>query len=194
MVERERGDSGQLHVLEGVAASVILLLAVTYAFNAFIVTPTSDVNPGAQSNQRIAEDLLTATESNGNLTDAVLHWNDTAADFVNSSNSTYYYDNEDPDAGYLDFGNYTRDAFSERGLSYDIELGFTKDNGTETGTLTMVEGGEPGTSAVTASRTVTLDDDNKVESGETLENSTTYPIPKDGEAIYNRVEVRVTVW
>jgi hypothetical protein len=200
MVRREKSDGAQLHVLEGVAASVILVLAVTYAFNAFVVPPTGGVNPGVDTNQRIAEDLLTATASNGNLTEAIHHWNDTSGQFVNSSDGTYYYESEDPDDGHLNFGNYTNEAFSQQGLAYNIELAFSKDNGSETGTLTMVDHGEPGPSAVTASRTVTLDDEDNVTdvtspSGNvTLENSTKYPIPKDGEAIYNRVEVRVTVW
>ncbi|MFW5984459.1 MAG: DUF7288 family protein, partial [Halobacteria archaeon] len=97
-------DRAQLHTLEGLAASVILLLAVTYALNAFVVTPTSGVNPGAEGNEQVAEDLLVATESNGDLEDALLHWNDTAAGFVNSSNGTYYYESDDPDVGNLDFG------------------------------------------------------------------------------------------
>jgi hypothetical protein len=145
----------------------------------------------------MAEDLLAATESSGDLTEAIHHWNDASGKFVNSSDGTYYYESENPDDGHLDFGNYTRDAFTKRGLAYNIELGFSKDNGSETGTLTMVDHGEPGPSAVTASRTVILDDEDNVTSTSgnvTLENSTTYPIPKDGEAIYNRVEVRVTVW
>mgnify|MGYP000108347475 CR=1 FL=1 len=199
MVTKGHDDGAQLHTLEGVAASVILVLAVTYAFNAFVVTPTGGVNPGADSNQQIADDLLTATASNGDLKDAMLHWNDTneGARFINSSDGTYYYNSEDPDDGYLDFGNYSHDAFTEQGVAYNIELAFSKDNGNETGTLTMVEHGEPGASAVTASRTVTLDDRDNVTDASgrvTLENSTTYPIPKDGVAIYNRVEVRITVW
>jgi len=40
-------DRAQLHTLGGLAGAVVLVLAMTYAFNAFVVTPTSGVNPGA---------------------------------------------------------------------------------------------------------------------------------------------------
>ena len=40
-------DRAQLHTLEGLAGAVVLVLAMTYAFNALVVTPTSGANPGA---------------------------------------------------------------------------------------------------------------------------------------------------
>lgn len=191
----DRSDKAQLHTLEGIAASVILLLAVTYAFNAFVVTPSSGINPGTDTNEQVAEDLLVAAESNGELKEAVLNWNESTDSFENSTSGTYYYEGDDPDAEYLAFGSYARDALTERGLSYNIELGYNDDNGTST--MTMVDKGEPDSSAVTASRTVTLNDRDEVMNGSgnvTLENTTRYPIRKQRDAIYNRVEVRITVW
>lgn len=183
-------DKAQLHTLEGVAASVILLLAITYAFNAFVVTPTDDINPGAEVNQKAVNDLLEASEENDDLKKALLNWNETEVGFENSTDGTYYYEGKDPVG--VNFGNNTKNLLTERGWSYNIEAEFGKQNGT--GTLTVVNNGEPGDSAVRMSQNVVLEDDDEISTGQNLTESETYPIPKSDRAVYNRVEVRVTVW
>lgn len=191
-MDKSRKNRAQLHTLEGVAASIILLLAMSYAFNAFVVTPTSDVNPGTESNQQLAEDLLVASDSNGNLKDALLHWDTDQHGFKNTSVSTYYYEGTDPDPSGLQLGEDLRSILTEEGLSYNLEASFSKED--STGTLKIVDQGEPGASAVTASRTVILEDDDTLISDESVIETDEYPIPKDGDAIYNRIEVRITVW
>jgi len=54
----KNGEAAQLYTLEGIVAAAVLLLAMTFALNSFVVSPTSDVNPGTDTNQRVAEDLL----------------------------------------------------------------------------------------------------------------------------------------
>jgi len=192
----KNGDSrkGQLHTLEGLAGSVVLVLAITYAFSAFVVTPTSDVKPGTGTNQKVAQDLLEASSENGDLKNLTTHWNGSTG-FINSTGGVYYYEGKEPDPANLSIGNSTENVFTERGLSYNIDISFLKDSGT--GTLTVVDNGNPGSSAVSATQTVVLDDNDTVEiDGDVrrINNTSGYPIPKQGERIYNRAEVTVTVW
>lgn len=209
--ERRRNEeSGQLYTLEGIAAAAVLLLAMTFALNSFVVTPTSDVNPGTDTNQRVAEDLLAvAAENNATgtknskLKETLLNWNATAGSvgFENSTDGVYYYEGEDPDPTGLEFGEDLRNVLTEKGTSYDIDASFANEDGT--GQMKIVDGGEPTTSALSTSRTVVLfDDDNVTKSTSTndkvnLINTTRYPIPKDPDIstnVYNRVKIRITVW
>jgi len=199
-------DGGQLYTLEGLAAAAVLLLAMTYALNAFVVSPTSDVNPGTETNQRVADDLLTlAAENNATgtnntkLKELLLNWNATAGG-VRFKNSTgvYYYEGKDPDPEGIEFGEDLRNVLTEEGISYNIDASYGNENGTDS--ITIVDKGEPTTSALSASRTVVLLDDDEVEMGGgtvDLINTTKYPIPKDSTRstdVYNQVSIRITVW
>jgi hypothetical protein len=205
---RTDSDTAQLYTLEGLAAAVVLLLAVTYALNAFVVSPTSDVNPGTETNQRVAEDLLAVAANdtdanNSDLKELLLNWNATAGGigFENSTDGVYYYEGEDPDPDGLEFGEDLRNVLTKNGVSYNIDATFRKEN--RTGEITIVDKGEPTTSALSASRTVVLlDDDNVTKTTSPNDNvnlstTTTYPIPKDPSRstdVYNQVRVRITVW
>jgi len=196
---RGDGDTAQLYTLEGVAAAVVMLLAMTYALNAFVVTPTSDVNPGTNTNQLVAEDLLSVSEENEELKELLLNWNVSEGEFVNSTGGVYYYEGEDPDPAGLAFGKNARSVLTDDGLSYDIEASFRKPSG-GTGSLTVVDNGEPGTSAVSATQTVILLDSDEVKNATgTVKISKTdkYPIPNDPSResdVYNQATVRITVW
>lgn len=191
-MKKSKTNKGQLHTLEGLAGSVILLLAITYAFSAFVVTPASDVKPGTDINQNIAQDLLESSSESGDLKDVLTHWNVTDGTFVNSTDGVYYYEAEAPDPANLSIGNATNEALTEQGHSYNLEVSFLKESGT--GSLTIVENGDPGPSAVSATRTVVLNDNDTLVSGENVSETDGYPIPKEGERVYNRAEVRITVW
>ncbi len=190
-----QSNEGQLHTLEGLAGSVVLLLAITYAFNAFIVTPASDVDPATEINKNVAEDMLEASAENGDLKQLVKHWNTSEGGFINSTTGVHYYEDGDPDPDNLSIGSASSQAFTERGYTYNLEVSFLSESGR--GTLTVVENGDPGPSAVTATQTVVLDDDDNVSSAAgpvRMNETTSYPIPKHGDRVYNRAEVRLTVW
>ena len=203
-------DSAQLYTLEGLAAAVVLLLAMTYALNAFVVTPTTDVTPGTENNRQVAEDLLaTAAENNATgtnnsrLKQLLLNWNATegGVGFNNSTQGVYYYEGEDPDPEHLEFGKNLQTVLTENGISYNLEASFSR-NGT-TSTVPIVDNGEPTTSALSASRSVVLlesdevTDANKPNGTVQISNTSRYVIPKDPRRttnVYNQAVVRITVW
>ena len=196
-----KDDSGQLYTLEGLAAAAVLLLAMTYALNSFVVTPTADVNPGADTNQKVVSDLLAVSEDKGELRSLLLNWNTTqgAVGFENSTDGVYYYEGQDPDPDGTEFGSNAHELMTEEGITYNVEATFRKPDG-GTGVLTVVDNGEPGTSAVTASENVVLLEDNKVVNATgtvNVSDTEAYPIPEDPSResdVYNQATVRITAW
>jgi hypothetical protein len=62
-------------------------------------------------------------------------------------------------------------------------------------TLPFVENGEPSTNSVTVSEVVVLSENDRLPDGTTLADSSTYPMENmENEAMYNIVNVRLTVW
>ncbi len=183
-------DDAQLHTLEGLTASIILVLAVSFAFNSFVATPSPDLEPGTEADRQIASDLLAASEANGDLENAITHWNTTEHGFENATGS-YYYEASHPDPEALEFGRNLQTLFGERGKSYNVELAFLRDG--DTVTMTYVHQGEPGDSATRATQYVVVDEDTRLVDGEPV-NATEYPIPREFQGFHNQVEVRLTVW
>lgn len=188
-------DRAQLHTLEGVTASIVIVLAIVYVFNAFAVVPNaSSTTSQAAENQMqgLADDVLTQAASNGNLKEAMLNWSNRR---FNETESSYYYTGRNPPGR---FGNTLENVLWDEGYNYNIELVFSRPDGGE-GTLTLVRNGEPNNNAVSASRQIVLNDDDRLHGdGPTLEDSNSYPIQDIADdptiRLYNVVRVRMTVW
>ncbi|MUV87219.1 hypothetical protein GJ631_11750 [Natronomonas sp. CBA1123] len=189
---------GQAYTLESVIAAVLIVTSLVFALQVTAVTPlsASTSNQHIENQQRAsAAGVLTAAEEAGVLKDAVLYWNDTAAEFDEAERRIYYTNGEPPN----EFGNITDRSFGGRGLAVNVVLYPGGDNGP----VPMVYRGEPSDNAVSASRTVVLfDDDNLTAPGHestTVKNAATYGeyIPEDtgnSGSVYNVVRVEVVVW
>lgn len=192
----------QMHTLEGIAAAFIIIAAAFYATQSIAITPTSSSTASKQAQaelQVVGNDVLTQAKSNGNLKEALLDWRETQNRFE-GADARNYQGNPPPN----EFGDTLNGTFDSRGIAYNIELHHSVPNSTDvtsSSSTTYLENGEPTDNAVIASETVILRDDDTIESGETLNESGTYPI--DGyskssdeyrDTYYNIVEVRMTVW
>lgn len=195
-------DRAQLHTLEGLTASIIIVLAIVYVFNSFAVVPnaSSATSENAESQmQSLANDVLTQANSNGNLKEAILNWSDRS---FNETNSTYYYNGRNPPG---EFGDTLGKVLRDEGYSYNIVLVYGTPDGTES-ELTMVRHGTPSNNAVSAGTQVTLNNEDILHgNGPELENSSahTYPIKDTAQnmvggqdliRLYNVVQVRITLW
>lgn len=194
------GDRGQAFTLEGLVGAAIVLTALLFALQALVITPTTGgavdrtVQAGVQTE---AKDALVVAENDGDLSEMVRYWD-----------SDGFKDGDQPRGEYnasrfgdrFTIGEILNERFLERGQNYNVELRYGDDG--EVGNATLVYQGQPTSSAVTASHTVTLYDDQPVtgqpvtgEGNRTLAEAEEAPIPKDGEGeLYNVVEVRVIVW
>lgn len=193
----------QMHTLEGVAAAFIIIAAAFYATQSIAITPTSSSTASKQAQaelQEVGNDVLVQAEANGNLKEALLDWKDPRNAFNNTSGGSKYYKGRPPSNG---FGETLDAVFDSRGIAYNIDLHYSRPNttGTSTGQQNYLENGDPTDNAVVASETVILRDQDKIKSGETLNQSDTYPIEGYSNSsdeyrpsYYNVVEVRMTLW
>jgi len=189
---------GQAYTLEAVIASVLLVSSLVFALQVTAVTPlsASTSNQHIENQQRAsASGVLTAAQKAGALKDAVLYWN-TSGDgkYYDAERLTYYTNSYPPN----EFGNITERAFDGRGLAVNV---LVYHNESEEPSR-MVYRGEPSDNAVSASRTVTIYDDDNLTAPPN--NQTTVadadkfeevvPENASGNSVYNVVRVEVTVW
>jgi hypothetical protein len=193
----------QMHTLEGITAAFIIIAAAFYATQSIAITPTSSSTASKQAQaelEQVGNDALSQAQANGNLKDALLDWKESQNAFNGTSGGAKYYRGTPPANG---FGETVEGVFDSRGIAYNIDLHFPRPNttGTSPGEQKYLENGDPTDNAVVASETVVLRDHDRVKTGETLNESDTYPI--DGyskssdeyrRSYYNVVEVRMTLW
>ncbi|ELY44460.1 DUF7288 family protein [Natronorubrum sulfidifaciens] len=201
-------DRGQAYTLEGFISAMVVLMAILLALQSVVITPTTgglaDRTVQSQVQQETQDALVVAAAADdGDLSAMVRHWNDSEEEFHNASESDDvpgYYNASNQTELYDEFvlGEILSDRFTERGMSYNIELVYQDQDGefdTDTSTYLVYQGESE---AVTASYMVTLFDDQELEDGTELgEENHDYPIPRatDGDSkVYNVVEVRVAVW
>ncbi|MGQ3412399.1 DUF7288 family protein [Natrinema sp. LN54] len=207
--DRTDTDRGQAYTLEGFISALIVLMAVLFALQSAVITPTtgglSDRTVQAQIQQE-AQDALIVSNQDGNLSEVTRNW-DREGGFENAEqppapeeeNQTY---SVNQFANESTLGHVLKERFSENGWSYNVEL-----HPEEGGKRTFVYQGSPPSSALTASYTVTLYDNQTVTSdsntdelrdaAEDVDNYEMIPrkyADDDETPLYNVVEVRVILW
>ncbi|QFU82971.1 DUF7288 family protein [Natronorubrum aibiense] len=209
-------DRGQAYTLEGFISAMVVLMALLLALQSVVITPTTggltDRTVKSQVQQETQDALVVAAtadhDGKKNLSEMVRYWNDTEGDngeFHNASESDDvpgYYNASSQTELYEEFvlGEILADRFTERGLSYNVELVYWNESRGVHESEYLVYQGE--SEAVTASYMVTLfEDDDLLESDSDVGGSDNYPIARgteddgdDDSEIYNVVEVRVSVW
>ncbi|WP_336136839.1 DUF7288 family protein [Natronomonas amylolytica] len=189
-------NRGQAYTLEAVIAALLIISSLVFALQVTAVTPlsASTSNQHIENQQRASADgVLAAAQESGALKDAILYWNDSESRFHNTSTFDYY-TNVYPQT---EFGNITDRAFGGRGLAVNVELYTEGQNSAQR----LIYRGEPSDNAVTASRQVTLYDDDTLTApgheGTNVSAADSYSkaVPeRDGSNVYNVVRVEVTVW
>jgi hypothetical protein len=187
-----RSRSGQLHTLEGISAAILIVLAVAFASDAVAITGSSGSAASGEVERQYsvaANDLMTQAKTTGELKDAILYWNEDQQSFIGTGGPTYYSGTTPPN----EFGRTLRLALEERGLTYNVDLVFKSLN--RTVTKRYIRNGAPSYNAVRVSRTIVLNDQDELPSGETLADSNYIGVDaQDVPGLYNLVEVRLTVW
>lgn len=197
---RRRGtDRGQAFTLEAFTASLLLIGAVLFALQVTAVTPlTASTSSQHIENQQlqVASGLLDSAVSNGSLREAALFWNDSAGEFHNVNENESYYAVGGPPG--LTFGHMLNRTFRERGVAFNVNVWYVSSSG-ELRRERMVNFGTPSDNAVSARRTVTLFDDDRLTAPNhdtTLSNASTFyaadVAPDSG--VYNVIRVEVIAW
>ncbi|NGM67536.1 hypothetical protein G6M89_00690 [Natronolimnobius sp. AArcel1] len=205
-------ERGQAYTLEGFIGAMIVLMALLFALQSVVITPTTGglADRTVQDQiQQEAQDALLVSTHDGDLSETIRYWDGnsgfegaTDPSAPGEDHNTYSVSefNESTLGGVLE------ERFADRGWSYNVELHY-EDEGHGPANSSLVYQGSPPSDAVTASYTVALYDNQTVTSDpddnnigeETLEGAEDdyeVPIPrvKDDPQLYNVVEVRVIVW
>lgn len=190
---------GQAHTLEGVAAALVVVMSVVFALQVTAVTPltASTASQHIENQERAAaEGVLSVAARNGTLDDALLYWNATVGSFHNASSQGYYSAGGPPTA----FGALLDDTFLSRGVAFNVEVHYRGSSGARR-TRQLVHLGEPSDNAVSASRLVTLYDDDRLvaangtRTGTTLADASYFADDRDAAShVYQVVEVEVVAW
>ncbi|UTF54063.1 DUF7288 family protein [Natronosalvus rutilus] len=202
-------DRGQAYTLEGFIAAFILLIAVLFAVQSVVITPSSggavDRTAQAQQQQQVQDALIVAQQENdlSRMLRNVELDGDDFEEFHNQSSgvqgvySTATFANESTLGAIL---NQHLDA----GQSYNVEVHY-QERGDEAedqnqNPIMLVNQGPPSSTAVTASYTVVLHANQPITSDEDgtlgdIGEADGYisDLEKDS-GLYNVVEVRVIVW
>ena len=206
-VEHLPDDRGQAHTLEAFAAALLLVAGLVFATQATAVTPLS----ASTSNQHVenqaaiaAQDVLTTTKASGDLTAALLYYDD---GFVGAENGRYYAGV--PDSATHPLHDTLTEAFDVRRIAFDIDV-YHPDGDGGTDRTRLVDMGTPSDNAATASTRLALysDDrlfdadadapDDEAYSGARLDEvgeRDYFADPVGGsDTLYTVVEVRITAW
>lgn len=189
----------QAHTLEGVAAALLVVLSVVFALQVTAVTPltASTASQHLENQERAAtQGVLAVAAENDTLDDALRYWNASARSFHGTSTQGYYSSGGPPTA----FGTLLDETFLARGVAFNVNVHFLTPAG-ERGTRRLVHLGDPSDNAVSASRVVTLYDDDRLLAADGTRSSRTladtpYFVGDLNESshVYAVVEVEVVVW
>ncbi|ADD06692.1 uncharacterized protein Nmag_3140 [Natrialba magadii ATCC 43099] len=197
-------DRGQAYTLEGFIGAMIVLMAVLFALQSVVITPTSGglADRSVQSQvQQEAQDALIVSDQHDNLSALVRHWDEDES-FAGASGSPA------PDEEYQTFsqddlenasvlGQVLNKRFADQGWNYNLEFHYT--DGSEFDHKTAVYQGSPPSDAITTSYMVTLYEDQYVKPDEEeeigeFEDPMIPRATSEGDPVYNVVEVRLVVW
>lgn len=187
-------EKAQLHTLEGVTASVIILLVIIYAIDATSLTPltssTANVHVEAELHA-LGQDILNSLDYaepgyNSKLKDDIATWNGSeyvwnGTDYKEKGNAT----------GQNNLTNNLTEVLSDtlvrRGITHDVELTFLADNGTSY-SLKMIYNGDPSNNAVIVSRKIVLHDGDIKSEGNPIMDI------DPSTNLYNIVDVKLILW
>jgi len=201
-------DRAQAFTLEGFIAAFILLIAVLFAVQSVVITPGTggavDRTAQAQVQQQVQDSLVVSQQEN-DLSVMVRNISLDDDDEDDVEVEGFCVADGDP------VDQYDRDQFEnetklgeilaqqlDTGQSYNVELHYQ--SGDERDSFRLVDQGPPSSTAVTASYTVALHDNQSItcegEDGTLgeIDDEGEYIEPDDETDVYNVVEIRVVVW
>jgi len=188
-------DRGQAYTLEGVLAAILVITATVYGLQAIDTRAWEDeTRAETQQLQYRASDVLTVAGESGALLDAVLCYRDGRP-----------IDGQREAAERSTFGDILNTTFDTQADQYQLSFSYLDGGSRETQVVSPNPDSadtRPPTSAVSASTMVTITDNTSVRDGNcnpidglnVSEVDSSYLDDASDTALYNIVEVRLTVW
>lgn len=189
---------GQAYTIEAIFAVLLMMSGVLFALQATAITPLTS----STSNERIelqekniAKSLLESAAEQETLVPTVTYWDTTTQTFIDSDGPTGYQNDAPP----TEFGDQINNTFTDANIAVNVYIAYRTPNNNHQRVKRLMFQGTPSDNAVSASQTVVLLDDTKLNdgSGRTLKTVEDDYFIKDASPetnIYNIAEVRVVVW
>ena len=198
-----RTSRGQAHTLEGVVAGIVLLASLVFALQATTVTPlsasTSNEYIGTQLRGIAAGTLATGAET-GSLKRMALNWDNANGKFAGAGGDGYYVRPPTAPPGQSDFIDSLQAAYAGQGVAYNIYVQYEDRPGSIERRQLLYQGA-PSDNAVSASRTITIYNDDMFTGTTTRvdDPSSTYFIRPNfdrspGTPLFAVITVEVVVW
>lgn len=191
---------GQAHTLEAVVASLVLISGLLLALQMTTVTPLSASTSSQfiENQQRsAAEGALVAAREVGWLEQSVLYWDDSKAQYHGDKKDPGYTGNQLPGKNRL--GRILDSTFESDSVAYNVY--FVYEKGGDLTRRRYVYSGTPTDKAVSASRTVTVNDGDNLVNEDGTENPTTvsaatsfYVTDGYSTELYRVITVQVVAW
>lgn len=199
--QSSESDRGQIYTIEGTVAAILLLVAVFFALQATAATPTSGAGEEVTAKQAVAEDALVAIDNaeNESLSYLVRYWvpkietEDGRTIGPGFEAGVYENTSVKPILG---------STFTNRSFEYNLYVDYYNETTEKIETEPIRVAGQPDDSAVTATRSVALFDDDELtgpanETGYTVSDEEADFYVDDAETdsiVFGVVEVRLVVW
>jgi hypothetical protein len=191
-------DRAQVHTLEAVVGSLLLVASIVFALQMTAVTPLSASTSSQHIENQLqssAEGVLSGAAAENELKPALLAWDWETEAFQGTTSDSFYTSETPPNA----FGERLERAFSSRGIAYNVYVDYSNDGGIIS--KRVVYRGEPSDNAVRAVKQVVLTDDDVLRTAtmdrtaQTL-NSTNFYAPDidSTTGTHNVMKVEVVVW
>ncbi len=179
-------EFGQLHTIEALAASSLILAAMLFITQATPLTPLTS----SASNQQIefylamlGQDLLTTANYSPDplnisspLKSAILNWDGIRENNLQGKSNL------------TEFEKILLATLSSRGIAYDLELIYINTSSYDLATAAMIWNGEPSDNAVTVYETVVIYNGDALNPSNPLEDIDTT------SDFYNLALVKLTLW
>ncbi|KGK98004.1 hypothetical protein LI82_09660 [Methanococcoides methylutens] len=197
-------QNAQMHTLEAIMAATLMVVILIFAVQATALTPLTSSTANAHIESQMytmGQDMLMALDhtphgqNSSDLKEAILIWNGETYTW----NNTIYKSNDDensplegPVVDLLDH------ILVKKGIAHNVEFSYSTVSGSdnyfgynEGPKNYYIFNGQPSDNAVIVSRKVLLSDS---DVGALYEDTTGIPDIDDTTALYNIVDVRLTLW
>lgn len=197
----KQDTTGQMHALEAITASIMILGVLIFAVQATTVTPLtiSTSNQHVETQQtKTAAGVLEHTHNTHatevtTLHHMILYWDTHNQEFYNGTPEGYLGDYPE-----TPFGEAFNDAFSNKSVATNIHIVYETESG-DTEREQLLDMGTPSSNAQTITKTIMLHQSHALTApGETdtLGETSQFYAPNvyPDSPLYNTIDVEVTVW
>ncbi|WP_445474697.1 DUF7288 family protein [Methanococcoides methylutens] len=191
-----KDQDAQMHTLEAIMAATIMVAILIFAVQATALTPLTSSTANAHIESQmyvIGQDMLTALDhapydQNSDLKEAIIEWNGEMYVWNGTHYQSDYNKSNSLDGSVVDMLEFVA---VKNGIAHNIEFMYNDEDSTNT--EAYIFSGQPSDNAVIVSRKVLLSNSDIVNST-SYEATTDIPDIDTTTALYNIVDVKLTLW